>query len=165
MASGKTKSIATFLGPFLLLVGLLWAAAAEQGILPIRHALQYGLTVAASGLIVWGLHGLRAGRRRLLSLSVLLPGGAFYAVHLHYLSEDYRLAGTEPLRTLLPDYQDQLLVRIMLVSAMLFASCLLGLLGGNRRPYGESTPKAARKRRRPQTAPVKASRLVRSLRR
>jgi len=165
MTSAKTHSRPPLLGPLLLLLGLLWAGVADQGILSFHQALQYGLTVAASGLIVWGLHGLRAGKWRIFSLAILLAGGTFFAVHLNYLRVDYNLAGTEPLRTLLPVYQDQLLVQILAVSAMLLGSCLLGLLWGKFRPHGGSGPKGTKKKRRLRTAPVKSSRLIRSLRR
>jgi hypothetical protein len=165
MTSAKAHSRPSLLGPLLLLVGLLWAGAAEQGILSFQQALQYGLTMAASGLIIWGLHGLRARRWRIFSLAILLAGGTFFAVHLNYLRVDYDLAGREPLRTLLPIYQDLLLVQIVAVSAMLLGSCLLGLLWGKFRPHGESGPKGTKKKRHLRTAPVKSSRLVRSLRR
>jgi hypothetical protein len=165
MTSAKAKSRPLFLGPLLLLLGLLWVGAAEQGILPFRQALQYGLAVVASGLIVWGLHGLRAGKWRIFSLVILLAGGAFFTVHLNYLYGDYRMAGTEPLRTLLPIYQDQLLVQIVAVSAMLLGSCLVGLLWGKLRPHGGSGSKGTKKNHRPRTAAVKSSRLIRSLRR
>lgn len=163
MASAKAKT--SFLGPLLLLVGLFWAGAAEQGILSSRQALQYGLTVAASGLVVWGLHGLRARKWRIFSLAILLAGGTFFAIHLNYLRMDYTQAGTEPLRTLLPVYQSQLLMQIVAVSAMFLGSCLLGLFWGKVRPHGGSGPKEKRKKRRLRTAPVKSSSLVRSLRR
>jgi len=165
MTSAKAHSRPSLLGPLLLLVGLLWAGAAEQGILSFQQALQYGLTMAASGLIIWGLHGLRARRWRIFSLAILLAGGTFFAVHLNYLRVDYDLAGREPLRTLLPIYQDLLLVQIVAVSAMLLGSCLLGLLWGKFRPHGESGLKGTKKKRHLRTAPVKSSRLVRSLRR
>jgi hypothetical protein len=165
MPSAKAKSRPSFLGPLLLLLGLLWAGAAEQGILSFRQALQYGLAVAASGLIVWGLQGLRAGRWRIFSLAILLAGGAFFAVHLNYLRVDYLLAGREPLRTLLPTYQDRLLVQIVAVSAMLLGSCLVGLLWGKFRPHKGSGSKGTRIKHRPRTAAVKSSRLIRSLRR
>jgi hypothetical protein len=164
MASAKALSRPPLLGPLLLLLGLLWAGAADQGIFLSRQALQYGLTVAASGLVVWGLHGLRAGKRRIFPLAILLAGGSFFAVHLNYLRVDYNLAGTEPLRTLLPTYQDQLLLQIIAVSAMLLASCLLGLLWGKFRSGGGSGTRGDKKKRRARTAPVKSSRLIRSLR-
>ena len=163
MTSAKAKT--SLLGPLLLLLGLFWAGAAEQGILSSRQALQYGLNVAASGLIVWGLHGLRAGKWRIFSLAILLAGGIFFAIHLNYLRMDYTLAGAEPLRTLLPVYQAQLLVQIIAVSAMFLGSCLLGLFWGKFRPHGESGPKEKKKKHRLRTAPVKSSRLIRSLRR
>lgn len=164
MASAKAKT--SFLGPLLLLFGLFWALAAGQGILSFRYALQYGLTVAASGLIVWGLHGLRAGRRRLLAMALLLAGGAFFALHLNYLIADYRwLAGAEALRAMLPGFREQILERITVVSTLLLASCLLGLLRGRLRSRGGSGPKEKGGKRRLRTAPVKSSRLVRSLRR
>jgi hypothetical protein len=165
MSSAKAQSRPPLIGPLLLLLGLLWAGAADQGIFPSRQALQYGLTVAASGLIVWGLHGLRAGRWRIFSLVILLAGGAFFTVHFNYLRIDYNLATAEPLRSLIPIHQDHLLLQIIAVSAMLTASCLVGLLWGKFRPRGESGPKREKKKRRLRTAPVKSSRLVRSLRR
>ena len=165
MTSAKAHTRPSLLGPLLLLVGFLWAGAAEQGIFSSRQALQYGLTVAASGLIIWGLHGLRARSWRIFSLAILLTGWTFFTVHLNYLRVDYNLAGREPLRTLLPVYQDQLLVQILAVSAMLLGSCLLGLLWGKFRSHGESGPKGTKKKRRLRTASVKSSRLVRALRR
>lgn len=165
MVAAKIKSRPSLLGPLILLLGLAWAGAAEQGILSFPQALQYGLAVAASGLIVWGLHGLRAGKWWIFSLAILLAGGAFFAVQLNYLRVDYRLAGTEPLRTMLPGRQDQLLARIINVSSLLFVSCLLGLLTGKFRSHRGSGPKEAKKVRRPRTAPVKSSRIVRALRR
>jgi len=165
MTSAKAPSRPPLLGPLLLLLGLLWAGAAEQGILSFHQALQYGLTVAASGLIVWGLHGLRAGKWRIFSLAILLAGGTFFTVHLNYLRVDYNLAGREPLRSLLPVYQDLLLVQIVVVSAMFLGSCLIGLLWGKFRLHGESFWKRAKKKRRTRTAPTKTSRLIRSLRR
>jgi hypothetical protein len=165
MASARVKSRTIFLGPLLLLVGLLWAGAAEQGILSFRHALPYGLAVAASGLIIRGLHGLRAGRWRLFSLAILLAGSAFFAVQLNYLRVDYKLAGTDPLRALLPEHQDQLLLRIIIVSALLLTSCLLGLLTGKFRSRSGSGPKKTKTAAPTRTAPLKSSRVVRSLRR
>ncbi|HXV19639.1 MAG TPA: hypothetical protein VD811_01465 [Desulfuromonadales bacterium] len=165
MTSAKAHSRPPLLGPLLFLLGLLWAGAAEQGILSFQQALQYGLTVAASGLIIWGLHGLRAGKWRIFSLAILLAAGTFFAVHLNYLRVDYGLAGREPLRNLLPVYQDLLLVQIVAVSAMLLGSCLLGLVWGKFRSHGESGSKGTKKKRRLRTAPVKSSRLVRALRR
>jgi hypothetical protein len=165
MTSAKAHSRPSLLGPLLLLVGLLWAGAAEQGILSFQQALQYGLTVAASGLIIWGLQGLRAGKWRIFSLAILLAGGTFFAVHLNYLRADYSQAGREPLRTLLPIYQDLLLVQIVAVSAMFLGSCLLGLLWGKFRAHGGSGSKGTKKKHRPRTAAVKSSRLIRVLRR
>jgi hypothetical protein len=165
MTSAKAHSRPSLLGPLLFLLGLLWAGAADQGILSFQQALQYGLTVAASGLIIWGLQGLRAGKWRIFSLVILLAGGTFFAIHLNYLRVDYNHAGTEPLRTLLPVYQDQLLLQIIAVSAMFLGSCLLGLWWGKFRPHGESGPKGTKKKRRLRTAPIKSSRLIRSLRR
>lgn len=164
MASAKAKT--SFLGPLLLLLGLFWVLAAGQGNLSFRYALQYGLTVSASGLIVWGLHSLRGGRRRLFALALLLAGGAFFALQLNYLVADYRwLAGEEALRAMLPGYREQILERITVVSALLLVSCLLGLLWGKLRTRGGSGPKKKGKKHRLRTAPVESSRLVRSLRR
>lgn len=165
MVAAKIKARPLLLGPLILLVGLTWAGAAEKGILSLPHALPYGLAVAAAGLIVWGLHGLRAGKWRLFSLLILLAGGAFFAVQLNYLRIDYNLAGTEPLREMLPGHQNQLLVRIINVASLLFASLLLGLLAGKFRPRHGAGSKAPRRTRRPQTAPTRASRLLRSLKR
>lgn len=152
------------IGPLLLLVGLAWAGAAEKGLLSFPQALPYGLAVAAAGLIIWGLHGLRAGKWRLFSLALLLAGGAFFAVQLNYLRVDYNLAATEPLRALLPGRQDQLLVRIINISSLLLVSLLLGLLAGKFRSRHGGGPKAPKKRR-PQTAPTRSSRLIRALKR
>ena len=152
------------IGPLLLLVGLFWADAAEKGLLSFPHALPYGLAVAAAGLIVWGLHGLRAGKWRLFSLVLLLAGGAFFAVQLNYLRVDYNLAGTEPLRAMLPGRQDQLLARMINVSSLLLVSLLFGLLAGKFGSRHGAGPKAPKKRP-PRTAPTRSSRLIRSLKR
>lgn len=165
MVAVKIKSRPLLLGPLILLIGLTWAGAAEKGLLSFPQALPYGLAVAAAGLIVWGLHGLRAGTWRLFSLAILLAGGAFFAVQLNYLRVDYNLAGTEPLRALLPGRQDQLLARIINVSSLLVVSCLLGLLAGKFGSRHGAGPKAPKKSRRPQTAPTRSSRLIRSLKR
>jgi hypothetical protein len=165
LVAAKIKSRPLLLGPLLLLLGLAWVGAAEQGILSFPQAFQYGLALAAGGLIVWGLHGLRAGKWRIFSLAVLLAGGAFFAVQLNYLRVDYRLAGTEPLRAMLPSLQDQLLARIINVSSLLLVSCLLGLFAGKFRSRRGSGPKEAKKVHRPRTAATKSSRIVRSLRR
>jgi hypothetical protein len=165
MTSAKAHSRPSLLGPLLFLLGLLWAGAAEQGILSSRQALQYGLSVASSGLIVWGLQGLRAGWWRIFSLAILLAGVAFFAVHLNYLRVDYIMAGTEPARSLLPIYQDQLLLQIVAVSAMFLGSSLIGLLWGRFRSHGVSFWKRTKKKHRARTAPTKTSRLIRSLRR
>jgi hypothetical protein len=165
MTSAKAHSRPSLLGPLLFLLGLLWAGAADQGIFSSRQALQYGLSVAAAGLLIWGLQGLRARKWLIFSLAILLAGGTFFAVHLNYLRVDYNLAGTEPLRTLLPVYQDQILLQIVAVSAMLLGSCLLGLLQGKFRSHGVSFWKRTKKKHRARTAPTKTSRLIRSLRR
>lgn len=153
------------LGPLLLLIGLCWAGAAEQGLLTFRHSLQYALAVAAAGLIIWGLHGLRAGKWRLFALAILLAGGAFFAVQLNYLRVDYNLGGAEPLRSLLPGQKDLVLARIINVTILLFVSLLLGLLPGKFRSRPGDGPKAPKKKRRPRTAPTRSSRLIRSLKR
>lgn len=166
MASASAKSMSRFLGPLLLLAGLLSALTAGQGILPFRQAFLYGLTLAASGLVVCGLQGLRSRGLRLPFLALLLAGGGFFAARLYYLVGDYRwLGGMESLRAMLPGYRDQLLFGIAVVSTLLLASCLLGLLGGNFRSRTGSRPKERKNRRRPRTAPVKSSRTVRSLQR
>jgi len=146
------------LGPLLLLFGLLAALAATLGLLPFRQALAHSLAVAAAGLIACGLRGMRRGPGRLPAAAMLLSGVTFFATWLGYLAGDYRwLAGNEPLAALLPGYRGEIALRIVIVSALAFAGCLLGFLsetGGEHRRGG----------RRPRTAPVAPRRKIRSRR-
>lgn len=166
MTSNNAKPKRRLLAPLLLLVGFLWCLAAGQGLLPFGEASQYGLMVTASGLVILGLKGMRSGRRLILFMVILAAGGVIFATEIYYLIGDYRkFTETAPLRALLPEYSGDILLRMMVVSVMLLASCLFGMLRGRSRSGAGSGTKEGRRKRRPQTAPVKMSRTVRAMRR
>lgn len=124
---------ALFIGPALVLLGTAIAVVAEiaalSGVSDAQRVLAFGTTAIASGLVVWGCHGLRrSGARKRFLLMVALGGGYFW-LHLYYRYSDYRWLELNRLMTSLDNpLQHDFVPRIVTILALLGGSLLLGLL-------------------------------------
>ena len=86
-----------------------------------------GLILMASGLIIWGCHGLRRRGKRPGFMLMATLGSSFFLLHLYYRYSDYRWVKINNL-SFDPATLTHLESRVVLFISILLISVLIGIL-------------------------------------
>lgn len=114
-----------FIGPLAFLSGSIFAIYGDLHNQP--QTTLTGLIFMASGLIIWGCHGLRRRGKRPGFMLMTTLGSSFFLLHLYYRYSDYRWLKINNL-SLDPTTLAHLESRVGLFISILLLSLLIGLL-------------------------------------
>lgn len=114
-----------FIGPLAFLSGIITAI---YGNLQSQASTTLtGLIFIASGLIIWGCHGLRRRGKRPGFMLMATLGSSFFLLHLYYRYSDYRWVKINNI-AFDPATLNHLESRVVLFISILLLSLLIGIL-------------------------------------
>ena len=116
---------AIFIGPLAFLSGIIIAIYGDLH--SQANTTLTGLILMASGLIIWGCHGLRRRGKRPGFMLMATLGGSFFLLHLYYRYSDYRWVKINNI-SFDPATLTHLESRVVLFISILLLSVLIGIL-------------------------------------
>ncbi|MDO9079970.1 MAG: hypothetical protein Q7U44_04160 [Desulfuromonadales bacterium] len=116
---------AIFIGPLAFLSGIIIAIYGDLH--RQTNTTLTGLILMASGLIIWGCHGLRRRGKRPGFMLMATLGSSFFLLHLYYRYSDYRWVKINNI-SFDPATLTHLESRVVLFISILLLSVLIGIL-------------------------------------
>lgn len=114
-----------YIGPLAFLAGIIIAIYGDLH--SQANTTLTGLILMASGLIIWGCHGLRRRGKRPGFMLMATLGSSFFLLHLYYRYSDYRWVKINNL-SFDPATLIHLESRVVLFISILLLSVLIGIL-------------------------------------
>ncbi|MDZ4186194.1 MAG: hypothetical protein U1D97_14615 [Desulfuromonadales bacterium] len=114
-----------FIGPLAFLSGIIIAIYGDLH--SQANTTLTGLIFIASGLIIWGCHGLRRRGKRPGFMLMATLGSSFFLLHLYYRYSDYRWVKINNI-SFDPATLSHLESRVVLFISILLLSVLIGIL-------------------------------------
>jgi hypothetical protein len=117
-----------YIGPLAFLSGVIIAIFGD--LLSQANTILTGLIFMASGLIIWGCHGLRRRGKRPGFVLMTTLGSSFFLLHLYYRYSDYRWAkiNTMSFESATSATLTHLESRVVLFITILLICAVIGLL-------------------------------------